>query len=124
MGTETTIDTSKKEELKTNYANCQTLISNLQSQASSFEKQYNETKITAYKEQLSGINRDISAYETRLATIKADIEKIERVELADAEALSNLSGLDEMLSAYKTLTSEIEALKSNIPSYTPPATSV
>ena len=122
MGEEPTIDTSKKEELKKNYEDCLSLISSLEIQAEKYRAQYNETGITAFKDQAGGINREINANKAALKEIEIDIQKIERVEQADAEALSNLSGLDEMISAYKTLTSEIEALKSNIPSYTPSVT--
>lgn len=122
MGDETTIDTSKKEELKIKLQDCENRISSLNIQLSAFKTNYDTEQTTANLDQLRGINRTIDTYKQLKRGIEIDIQKIERVEQADADALSNLSGLDEMISAYKTLTSEIEALKSNIPSYTPPAT--
>lgn len=121
MGAEPTIDTSKKEELIKNYEDCQKLISSLESQASAYIAKYDKTGITAFRDQAGGINREISSCKARLNAIEIDIQKIERVEQADGEALSNLSGLNDMLSAYKTLTTQIEELKSNIPTYEPPA---
>lgn len=114
MGDENEIDTSKKESLKNALSRCKNALAEMNSRLSL-------TSNEEFSKEMISIQKSIHYYEGQINHIEIEIQKIERVEQADGEALSNLSGLDDMLSAYKTLTTQIEELKSNIPTYEPPA---
>ena len=114
-----TVDTSDKEELQIDLENIKNRINSLEANIESYNKLYNETKESQYQDKVKWTRQTIWSCKTMQKGIIDDIKKIERVELADAEARGKLNGLDDMMSKYKNLTTDIEALKSNIPSYTP-----
>ena len=109
---EDTIDTSKKESL----------INSLEKCKNSLATMYDRLNLPANEEltaEMISIQKSIYYYEGQINYIENEIHKIEKVEQADAQALSKLNGLEDMIVAYQSLTVNIEAEKSNIPTSSP-----
>lgn len=109
---EDTIDTSKKESL----------INSLEKCKNSLATMYDRLNLPANEEltaEMISIQKSIYYYEGQINYIENEIHKIEKVEQADVQALSKLNGLEDMIVAYQSLTVDIEAEKSNIPTSSP-----
>lgn len=115
MGGEDMIDTSEKDSLKKRLDECYASMNNLNKSLYAYEQKKSED----FGAKISSIKADINYYSELIGVIESDIAKIERIEQADVKALSNLGGLDEMISSYKQKTADIGSQKSNLPTYIP-----